>query len=166
MTDHLNVIKSVSDEHQEIKGHVKLVGDTITNHEAADTLQKLRSQWIPGQLDVLATRLDKLKAALSALNTGLNNHFSYEEKSLPSILGDTLMKAVLIEHKQIKEEIANVRKLLDGVDFEGLEREAIIAKEMQVQQVITRILHIIESHANKEETVMEMIRKVLEHEGT
>jgi len=44
MTDHLDIINSVSSEHQVIKGHVKLVGDTITDHETTATLQKLRSQ--------------------------------------------------------------------------------------------------------------------------
>jgi len=72
------------------------------------------------------------------------------------------MKAVLIEHKQKKEEIANALQMLDEIDFSGLEREAIIAREMQVQQVITRILNVIEGHSNKEKTVMEMIRKSLE----
>ncbi len=166
MTDHLDIIKNVADEHNAIKGNIKLVGDTVTDSEAKRTLEKLRSEWIPGQFDVLSTRLDKLKQSLNALKAGLNNHFAFEEEAFPPILGDMLMKALLIEHKQIKQEIDDAQKLLDGVNLKGLKREEVIAKEMQVQQVITRILHIIENHANKEETMMEMLRKALEHEDT
>lgn len=166
MTDHLDIIKKVADEHDAIKGNIKLVGDTITDGEAKRTLEKLRSEWIPGQLDVLSTRMEKLKGALAALKAGLDNHFAFEEESFPPILGDILMKALLIEHKQIKQEIGDAQKLLDEVNLEGLKREEVIAKEMQVQQVITRIMHIIENHADKEETIMEMLRKALEHEDT
>lgn len=166
MTDHLDIIKNVADEHNAIKGNIKLVGDTVTDSEAKGTLEKLRSEWIPGQLDVLSTRLDKLKQSLNALKAGLNNHFAFEEETFPPILGDILMKALLIEHKQIKQEIDDAQKLLDEVNLKGLKREEVIAKEMQVQQVITRILHIIENHADKEEVIMEMLRKALEQEDT
>lgn len=166
MTDHLDIIKNVTDEHESIKGNIKLVGDTIADTEAKRILKKLRSQWIPGQLDILSTRMEKLKAALNSLKAGLDNHFAFEEESFPPILGDMLMQALLIEHRQIKQEISDAEKLLVDINFEGLAREGIIAKEMQVQQVITRILHIIENHADKEETVMEMLRKTLEHRDT
>ena len=96
----------------------------------------------------------------------MSYHFAFEEESFPKILGDMLMKALLIEHKQIKQEIDDAQKLLDEVNLKGLKREEVIAKEMQVQQVITRILHIIENHADKEEVIMEMLRKALEQEDT
>jgi hemerythrin len=166
MSDHLKTIENISNEHNAIKGHIKLVGDTVTDHEATATLQKLRSEWIPGQLDVLSTRIDKLKQAFKYLKEGLANHFAFEEQSFPPLLGDLLTKALLIEHAQINEEIENAQKLLNEVNFEGLKREEIIAKEMEIQQVIGRLTAIIENHADKEETVMELMRKALQHEDT
>jgi hemerythrin len=161
MADHLKIIQNVAAEHNAIKGNIKLVGDTVTDQEATTTLQKLRSDWIPGQLDVLDTRLDKLKQALGHLKEGLDNHFAFEEESFPPLLGDTLSKALFIEHMQIKEEIDSAQKLLNEVNIKGLSREEIIAKEMQIQQVISRLTNIIENHAGKEETVIELMRKAL-----
>ena len=40
MTDHLKIIQNVAAEHNAIKGNIKLVGDTVTDQEAATTLQK------------------------------------------------------------------------------------------------------------------------------
>jgi|ETNmetMinimDraft_16_1059900.scaffolds.fasta_scaffold91138_1 hemerythrin len=166
MTDHLKIIQNVTNEHNALKGNIKLVGDTVTDHEATTTLQKLRSGWIPGQLDVLDTRLDNLKQALSRLKKGLDSHFAFEEKTFPPLLGDMLTKALLMEHTQIMKEMDSSQKLLSEVNFNGLSREEIIAKEMQIQQVISRLAAIVESHHEKEETVMELIRKALQQKDT
>jgi hemerythrin len=166
MTDHLKIVQNIADEHNAIKGNIKLVGDAVTDQEATTTLQKLRSEWIPGQLDVLDSRLNKLKQALSHLKKGLDNHFAFEEKTFPPILGDTLSKALFIEHMQIKEEIGGAQKLLGEVNVKGLSREDVIAKEMQIQQVISRLIAIVEGHHHKEETVLELIRKALQHKDT
>ncbi|MBT3363338.1 MAG: hypothetical protein HN929_03920 [Chloroflexi bacterium] len=162
MTNHLHVIQSITDEHDSIKGNIKLIGDTVTDQEATTILQKLHTEWIPGQFNVLATRMDKLKQALGLLDEGLKKHFEFEETSFPELLGKNLTKALVIDHRQIRSEIDTAKKLLDKINFGGLKREAIIAKEMEVQQVITRITHIVESHADKEEILMEMLRKALE----
>jgi hemerythrin len=166
MTNHLHIIQSVTEEHNAIKGNIKLLGDTVTDQEAATTLQKLRTEWIPGQFNVLATRMDKLKQALGYLDEGLTKHFVFEEQSFPQLLGENLTKALLMDHTQIKDEIDNAKKLIGKVKFDGLKREAIMAKEMEVQQVITRITNLVESHARKEETLMEMLRKALEDDNT
>ena len=52
MLDNLSIIKKVIDEHQVIRGHVKLVGDSIADQEALTALVKARTDWIPGQPDI------------------------------------------------------------------------------------------------------------------
>ena len=103
MSDELTTINRVITEHQQIRGYVKLVGDSVTDREALSSLQQARSDWVPGRLDILTEKQKKLAQTISTLEAGLKNHFAYEEKYLPPILGELFTRALLIEHQEINE---------------------------------------------------------------
>ena len=52
MQDKLAIIKRIIDEHQTIKEHIKLVGDSVSDQEALTALQKAHADFIPGRLEV------------------------------------------------------------------------------------------------------------------
>jgi hemerythrin len=165
MTDKLALIKQITAEHQGIKGHVKLAGDTVADGEALKALEKLRLDWVPGQLNILTERRHKLEQVINLLDEGLTNHFALEENVYPELLGDTFTRALMMDHEEIRREIAEAKSLVNNDGLEGLSREDLLARESDVQQAIDGICHIIEEHAAREEILLEMVQKVLREQG-
>jgi len=165
MQDKLAIIRRIIDEHQTIKGHLKLVGDSVSDQEALAALQKAHADFIPGRLEVMSEKQKKLQQTMSALEEGLKNHFAFEEKALPPLLGELLMQALVLEHREIKNEIDEAKSTVESIKLEGLSREKLISKESHMQQMIDNICQLVEEHATKEEAILEMVQRALEDMG-
>lgn len=165
MEDKLAVINRIIEWHQTIREHVRLVGDSLTDWEALLDLENIRQEWIPGQLEVPDEKQKKLQQAVRALEEGLQNHFAYEEQVLPPLLGELFMRALILDHQEIKREISRAKALADGVKLDRLSRGESLLKESGVQQTIGGLCQMIEEHASREETVLEMLRRALQENG-
>lgn len=164
MLDNLAIITKVIDEHQAIREHVKLVGDSISDQEALMSLVSARADWIPGQPD-LTKRQEGLQQTISLLVEGLKNHFAFEENALPPLLGELFMQALKLEHSEITKAINEVKSILADTRLEGLSREELILKQSGIREMVDSICQLVEEHAAKEETILEMLRKALENKG-
>ena len=161
MEDNLAIIRRIIDWHRTIREHVKLVGDLISDREALFSLEKARADWIPGRPEILAEEQRKLRQALSFLEDGLKNHFAYEEKALPPLLGELLTQALILEHREISTEIEEAKSMAADIKLEGLDREELLLRESHVRQAIDGICQGVEHHAAREETVLEMLERAL-----
>ena len=56
MEDKLVLVNRIIEWHQTIRGHVKLVGDSVNDWEALLALDKARPDWVPGQTGALADK--------------------------------------------------------------------------------------------------------------
>jgi hypothetical protein len=162
MADNLAIINRAIEEHHTIRGHTKLVGDSISDLEALFSLQKARPDWILSSPEALSERQGKLQQTISALDEGLKNHFSFEEKLLPPLFGEWLMQALILEHRGIKKQIDEVESLLVNTKLEGLRQKELLAQKARIQQKVEGILLLVEEHAGKEETILKMLKKALE----
>jgi len=162
MPDNLTIVKRTIDEHRTIKGHLKLVGDSVSDLEALLSLQKARPDWILSSQQELTDKKGKMLQTLSLLKEGLTNHFALEEKFLPPLFGEQLMKALALEHKKIKRQLEEARALVKETSLEGLSQKQLLAKKTQIQQQLEALLQLVEEHAATEETILKMLRKALE----
>ena len=158
----LRRINRVIDEHGVIRKHVKLVGDSVPDKEALSSLKRTRTDWPPGQADILAEKLEKLQQTLSFLDEGLKNHFAFEGENLPPLCGNLLMRALILEHEEIEKKIAEARSMVANFTLEGLNEEDLASQGSQVQQMIGSLLSLVEEHATREETVLKMMQRALE----
>jgi len=165
MEDYLAIISRVIEEHQAIRGHIKLVGDSVSDREALTNLESASADWVPGQPELLVQRQKKLQQALSSLDEGLKNHFAFEGEALPTLLGEPLMQALVLEHREIMDEISEAKSMIAGAKLESLNREELLSKESTIQQAINSIYFLVEEHATKEEAMLEMIKRALEDKG-
>jgi len=46
MTNNLAIIKHVIEEHKVIRGHIKLMGDTVADLEALSSLERAHADWV------------------------------------------------------------------------------------------------------------------------
>ena len=165
MADNLKIVNRVIKEHHTIREHVKLVGDSVSDLEALFSLQKARPDWILSSTEALSEKQDKLQQTISALDEGLKNHFSFEEKLLPPLFGEFLMQALILEHGEIKKRIDETKSLLANTKLEGSSRRELLSRKARIQQKIEDILQLIEQHADREETILKMLQKALQSEG-
>ena len=165
MLDKLAIVNRVIEEHQTIRGHIKLVGDSVSDEEALKSLEGARADWIPGRLETVSEKQRRLQQTLNALDEGLKNHFAFEEKALPPLLGEMLMRALILEHRGIKSQIEEVKNMLANTRLEGLSQGELLSKKSEVKQAIDRILHLVEEHAAKEEAILKMANMALEDKG-
>ena len=165
MADNLTIVNRALEEHHTIRGHVKLVGDSISDLEALFSLQKARPVWILGSIEALTEKQDKLQQTISTLDEGLKNHFNFEEKVLPPLFGKFLMQALILDHREIKKRIDEIKSLLDTSNLEGLSQKELLSRKTRIQQKVEDILQLVEEHAGKEETILKMLQKALASQG-
>jgi len=162
MKDKLAIVNRIIEWHQTIRGHIKLVGDSVTDQEALAALEKERADFIPGRLEVLSKKQEKLQQTLNFVEEGLKNHFTFEEDVLPPLLGGLLAQALLVEHQEIKNEIAKAKLIAASTKLEGLSREELLFEESHIQQVVDCLCQLVNEHAAREEAILEMLQRALE----
>jgi hypothetical protein len=162
MPDVSAVVTRVLLEHHAIREHIKLAGDTVNDIEALFTLQRTQSGWSQTSITALVEKRDQLLQAISFLEEGLQNHFSFEEEALPPLFGGLLMKAILQEHHKISRQIKGAKTTLANIELEGLDHSELFSKKAVIQQDIHSLRQIIEEHAQHEETILNMMKKALE----
>jgi len=165
MQDKLAIANKVIEEHQSIRGYVKLVGDSIHDQEALTALEKAGGEWIPGRPGNLSDKYKTLLQTMTALEEGLKNHFAFEGKALQSLFGELIMRALIIEHSEIGKEINNAKLKIIDTNLEGLSREELILEGWDIRKTIDSISQLIEEHATREEMILDMVRRALEEKG-
>jgi hypothetical protein len=144
---------------------MKLTGESVTDEEALTALEKARADWIPGRPEAVSAKQGRLQQAIGFLDEGLKNHFAFEENVFPSLLGDTLARAITLEHEGIRRELEETKPVAADIRLEGLSREDLLAEEARWQQRIDVVSQLVEEHARKEELILDMVRRVLEESG-
>lgn len=163
MPDELATIQRVKDEHWRIRGHVKVVEDSLSDRETLTALKRAHDDWTPSRPDILVEKQKKLQQTLSLLGTSLKNHFAFEEDALPPLLGELLMRALILEHQEINEQIEQAKLAAADTRLEGLGLEELLSKESHIKEMINVIRQRLEGHANREEVVLEMVERALEY---
>ncbi len=166
MPDNLTLINLVIDAHNTIRNNIKLVGSSVTDLEAIFSLQKADAGWSLGSFEKLTESQGRLLQTLSALEEGLKNHFGMEERGLPPILGETIMLALVLDHKEISGLIDKAKSMVLNTNFERMGQEETLIAKTRIQQSVTEILWKVEDHARKEEMVLKMAQKALESKKT
>lgn len=159
--ENLEIINQTIAAHRVIRGHVKLVGDAIPDKEALFNLSLQSPNWLPG-LRRLTEKQQKLQQTLSALDEGLQNHFTFEERYLPPLLGELLTRTLQLDHRKIKDGISNTKSLVSGTDLTALSPEEVISRQSLIHQRINDLREMIENHARTEEIVLKWLKRTLE----
>ncbi len=163
MTDAITIIDEVIEEHHKISDNIKLAGDSLNDVEASFAISKAYSGWTQSAAGELAAKRDQLIQALSALEQGLTTHFDYEEKNLPPLFGEPLMKALLHEHREVRQKIESARKTVAEMEIDAGDSQQLLSRKTIVQESVNHLLQAVEEHAGHEETILLMIRAGLEN---
>jgi hemerythrin len=161
MSDYLAKVEEIIAEHRSIRGNIKLVGDSISDQEAINSLRSAGSDFAPGQLEFLSQKQSRLEQTLSYLEEGLQNHFARDEEILPPVLGEFLMRALRLEHEEIVGAIDRARSVA-AVGLEKMDREALQSQDAEIKRVVDSLSRLVEGHADKEDLMLETVKVALD----
>ena len=162
MIDQSAIIDRITTEHHSIRNHVRLVGDSLNDIEALFSLQRAHAGWTQASVENLSSKKLQLQQALSQIDEGLRNHFAYEEKSLESLFGQALIRALKYEHREIITQIEAAKAIAAETKLEELEQGDKLSSRSRLQQAVSSICQSVEQHAALEEQILKMLRKSLE----
>ncbi|MFH1383247.1 MAG: hemerythrin domain-containing protein [Chloroflexota bacterium] len=164
MVDSLQIIHRVIEEHHRIRENIQLAGAAINDMEGLFSLQRSYAGWTQSSLESLADKLKQLQQIIGSLNEGLQRHFSFEEAALPPLFGDSLMRALIFEHNQVRNRIGEVKLTLADTHLEGLKQEEMLSRKSHLQELINNACQTVSEHAAHEEIILNMIARTLEQE--
>lgn len=164
MPDNLAIITDVILQHSLIRHQIELVGSAVSDMDALFGFQQAHAVWAQSSIEVLSEKQKQLEQVTKRLDEGLKKHFDFEEKALPPIFGEILMKALVLEHRNTLKELERARATLAS-KMEGLTQEELLSRKAQLQQMIGNICQIVEEHASHEELILRMIKRALEAEA-
>ena len=162
MPDTSAVITKVISEHHAIRGHIKLVGDTVNDIEALVTLERAHAEWTQSSITALIEKQNRMQQAMSLLEQGLKNHFAFEEDALLPLLSELLAKAIVHEHHGISRQIDGAKTMLANMKLERAEQRELLSQKSEAQGIINHLCQSVEEHTQHEETIMNMMKKALQ----
>jgi hypothetical protein len=162
MADRLAIVTRVMDDHQDVGTNLKLLGDSVSDLEGLISLERVKPDWMLAPAELLSDKRDQLVQTVNFLREGLENHFSFEEENLALILGDTVMRGLMLEHEDIKRSLDSLQSTLDNTKIEGLTSEQLLAIKWNIRQKIDDLRQLIEGHAGKEDVFLQTVKRALE----
>ena len=97
------------------------------------------------------------------MKQGLDRHFGFEEQYLPPVFGENLMKALLLEHSEVRQKLNDCEESVNR-DVQGLPQERLLEYRTTIERTIADLTAAIEGHASREEVVLRMLERALEKE--
>jgi Hemerythrin HHE cation binding domain len=161
--DDLAVIRRAIEEHHKIRGSFRLAGEAINDMEALFNLQQAHATWGQGSVTKLQETAERLQQSVNAVREGLNNHFGFEEQYLPPIFGKNLMKALVLEHDEIRQKLRECAVSVVA-DVRGASQEKLLSYRGELQRMVSDLSNTMESHASREEIIFRMLERALESE--
>ncbi len=163
MSNEVEIIDRVVAEHH-INVGLEDVRKSMGGFDALLSLQEIQSQYTQTSMDKLITQKKQLCDALSKVQNRLDSHHFFEENALRLLLGDLFMKALILEHSEIRSHIGRIILMINDCMLEGLSQADLLEKKSLLQEAISNLCLSLEQHANLEEQMLRMLRRVYQGE--
>ena len=162
MPDAIEVVTNVLAQHATITGYVKDTGDKMNDVDAIFSVQRetYKVAWSSSSPVELLEKSKQLMEKIQILEDGLKNHFAYEEKVFPLVLGEIVLNDIWSAHNDIQERIDDVKKQLNSL--EGLEKDELYAKRADLLKSVNELSDAITNHARSEDRILNMTKKLFE----
>jgi hypothetical protein len=162
MLEAIEIINNVIAQHQKITEVVKTTGSRMNDIDAVFSVQNSTWQvaWMTETLPKLLERRGSMLNTVNILADGLKKHFEYEQKVLPLVLGEQLMKDILHDHDRVRAQMETTQTFLTGLD--QLKAEDFQTKRLELIKDIDALRDLVLNHAHYEEIILLAIKKVFE----
>ena len=168
MKEALTLIDQLIEEHKVILQRAQTVERIVNDLDAISEMHKAKEDFVPGRLGDQKQGLQSLQESLKTIDNGLQAHFDREERGLLTVFeehgGGMLAAALhilLLEHKEIKDRIAESKEEVDELASGKLSREVGEGKAWGMRVYISHTLKLLGVHTESEEELFQKLRAEL-----
>jgi len=168
MEETVALINQLIEEHKQILQEFQTMEQVANDVSGIMQLDKTKEDFLPGRFNDQKQGLQNLQDSLETIDDGLQKHFDREEKQLSAALkqhkSETLasgLRLLLLEHKEIKERIAESKKEVAELTAKSLSREVREGKAWGTRVFINHTRKLVEAHAQSEKELFHKIRAEL-----
>ena len=162
MLEAIEIINNIIAQHQKITEVIKTTGSKMNDIDAVFSVQNSTWQvaWMTTTLPKLLEKRGTLLNVINILSDGLTKHFEYEQRVLPLVLGEQLVKDILHDHDRVMAQLAATQTLLAALS--DLKPEDFQAKRLELIQDIDDLRDTVLNHAHYEEIILNNMKQVFE----
>jgi hypothetical protein len=162
MLEAIEIINNIIAQHQKITEVIKTTGSKMNDIDAVFSVQNSTWQvaWMTTTLPKLLEKRGTLLNVINILSDGLTKHFAFEQKVMPLVLGEQLVKDILHDHDRVMAQIETTRAFLIGLD--DLKAEEFQSKRLDLIQDIDDLRDLVLNHAHYEEIILNNMKQVFE----
>lgn len=158
----LEIISEVMAQHKALIGQLESASDSVSDMEALLRLERARSDLVLGFHKKLSEKSSQLEQIIIPLDRGLRAHYTFEEQTLPPLLGRTLTEALIFEHKQLLYEMDQAISLISNAKVEGLTHNEEMEKESEIYQGLDNLRQKKMDHLNREDAILLTLQNVIQ----
>jgi hypothetical protein len=160
MSEEWNSAEVLLQEQLSIVARIKSLGSQVNDLFSMINLKE-SSEWTSEQLQNLDQMQLNMSNNFNSLEEDLKQHYNAENNFFRSYLGPYLLEAITRESHTIIEQLENLGKLFTSTDIRGLNREDSLVKILAVRQAIENFNQSIESHSQKVDCVLKLLKTVV-----
>ena len=157
MSDQIQTIKGIIDEHESIDEQIRQALRAIEDWQL--TLESTIASGEALQVESLSTKQWSLVQAIDSLEQGMLDHYRREEHELLEFIGPVISEALRIQHREILEQLRSVRVLLTGTDLKSLDMTELAARYPNVKKELEDTYRLIGEHVRAEDTTLRLVLK-------
>lgn len=168
MEDDLAIIERVIAEHKTIRQRFQNLEKVANDAEAMAGFEEAKEAFMPGRLDQ-KQGLRSLEDTLNVIEDGLQNHFHFEEISLPGVVdhcGDeenkSSLRSILLEHADLRNRVAHSKKHVAELAAGDMARHRWEASAHDMRTYISHTRKLLEAHAEIEQELLHELRNRLQ----
>ena len=122
---------------------------------------KKLGEWDPGVLRTLSDKRLNLQQSLQSLYEGVRIHHDREESVMAPLIGGQLMEGLMLEHKDMMQNLERTKALLSEGRIEEMSREELMAQSYEIRHVTDYVCELIGAHIAKEDAILDLLKKAI-----
>jgi hypothetical protein len=104
----LEIIQKVMDQHKVFVNQFEAVSTVMSDKDALLVMEKAQTDLGVDFRHKLEEKRSSLLTMLKVVESGLKNHYAFEEQMLPPLLGPLLTEGLILEHKKLTSEMSDL----------------------------------------------------------
>ena len=159
------IVRKVIAEHKTILADFKSLEKVGNDAIALKAIEQGKEVFMPGRLNS-SEGLKKFEEIRVKLDTGLRNHFHWEEVTLLDAFNEyrafslvPALKKLMSEHDTIREGLGELKGLTEELQSERLSHQMWEPKGYEIRAFITRLFKTVENHALNEQVILNDLLK-------
>ncbi len=168
MEETIDLIDKIIEEHKQIIGKVQALEQVTNDASALLRLDVAREDFVPGRLSNQKQGLQNWQESLEIIDQGIQAHFNREETGLLTAFEQhggkmlaSALRALLSEHKGIREHLTKLKKDVAELTIGGSSREVWEERVWGVRSYLAHTRKLFEVHARSEQRLFRTLRSEL-----